>query len=128
MWQVYVCGGRSVGSQNPQVGAGHRKWQVCVGWGGAQVQGTAGRWVGLWPPGGHTCLPCPQSTEGLTAIIVVFSILGALIVIVLLVLLVRKLREKRQTEGTYRPSVEEQVGARAPPPPNLKLPPEERLI
>lgn len=79
--------------------------------------------------GGHACpLPCPQSEEGLTAIIVVFSILGALVLVVGLVLLVRKLREKRQTEGTYRPSSEEQVGARAPPPPDLKLPPEERLI
>ncbi|XP_013360760.1 PREDICTED: protein crumbs homolog 3 [Chinchilla lanigera] len=48
------------------------------------------------------------SPAGLTAIIVVFSILGALLLIVGLVLLVRKLREKRQTEGTYRPSVEEQ--------------------
>uniref|UniRef100_H0VZN0 Crumbs cell polarity complex component 3 n=1 Tax=Cavia porcellus TaxID=10141 RepID=H0VZN0_CAVPO len=66
---------------------------------------------------GHTTVG-GLSTEGLTAIIVVFSILGALIVIVLLVLLVRKLREKRQTEGTYRPSVEEQFShtaeARAP--------------
>ncbi|XP_062035303.1 protein crumbs homolog 3 isoform X3 [Lepus europaeus] len=55
----------------------------------------------------------PSSNGGLsqgaiTAIIVVFSILGVLVVVVLLVLLVRKLREKRQTEGTYRPSSEEQ--------------------
>uniref|UniRef100_G1PSN7 Crumbs cell polarity complex component 3 n=1 Tax=Myotis lucifugus TaxID=59463 RepID=G1PSN7_MYOLU len=68
------------------------------------------------------------SKEATTAIIVVFSLLAALLLAVGLVLLVRKLREKRQTEGTYRPSSEEQVGARAPPPPNLKLPPEERLI
>uniref|UniRef100_G3TBW3 Crumbs cell polarity complex component 3 n=1 Tax=Loxodonta africana TaxID=9785 RepID=G3TBW3_LOXAF len=68
------------------------------------------------------------SQGAITAIIVVFSILGALLLSVGLVLLVRKLREKRQTEGTYRPSSEEQVGARVPPPPNLKLPPEERLI
>ncbi|KAM6168065.1 protein crumbs homolog 3 [Erethizon dorsatum] len=58
------------------------------------------------------------SQEGLTAIIVVFSILGALVLIVGLVFLVRKLREKRQTEGTYRPSIEEQFShaaeARAP--------------
>lgn len=66
--------------------------------------------------------------EAITAIIVVFSLLAALLLAVGLVLLVRKLREKRQTEGTYRPSSEEQVGARVPPPPNLKLPPEERLI
>jgi|UniRef100_A0A8C0XGS2 crumbs-like protein 3 len=68
------------------------------------------------------------SQGAITAIIVVFSILGVLLLAVGLALLVRKLREKRQTEGTYRPSSEEQVGARAPPPPNLKLPPEERLI
>ncbi|KAL6087011.1 hypothetical protein STEG23_009159 [Scotinomys teguina] len=68
------------------------------------------------------------SSEGLVAIIVVFSILGVILLAVGLFLLMRKLREKRQTEGTYRPSSEEQVGARAPPPPNLKLPPEERLI
>lgn len=68
------------------------------------------------------------SKEATTAIIVVFSLLAALLLAVGLVLLVRKLREKRQTEGSYRPSSEEQVGARAPPPPNLKLPPEERLI
>lgn len=68
------------------------------------------------------------SQGAVTAIITVFSILGILLLVVALVLLGRKLREKRQTEGTYRPSSEEQVGARAPPPPNLKLPPEERLI
>lgn len=69
-----------------------------------------------------------MSQEAIVAMAVVFSILGALLIAVVLFLLMRKLREKRQTEGTYRPSSEEQVGARAPPPPNLKLPPEERLI
>ncbi|XP_019064686.1 protein crumbs homolog 3 isoform X1 [Fukomys damarensis] len=58
------------------------------------------------------------SQGGLTAIIVVFSILGALVLAVGLAFLVRKLREKRQTEGTYRPSSEEQFShaaeARAP--------------
>ncbi|XP_069335665.1 protein crumbs homolog 3 isoform X1 [Eulemur rufifrons] len=58
------------------------------------------------------------SQEAITAIIVVFSILGALLLAVGLALLVRKLREKRQTEGTYRPSSEEQFShaaeARAP--------------
>lgn len=73
-------------------------------------------------------LSLPQSQGAITAIIVVFSLLAVLLVAVGVALLVRKLREKRQTEGTYRPSSEEQVGARAPPPPNLKLPPEERLI
>ncbi|ELV10001.1 Crumbs protein like protein 3 [Tupaia chinensis] len=59
-----------------------------------------------------------QSQEAITAIIVVFSILGVLLLAVGLALLVRKLREKRQTEGTYRPSSEEQFShaaeARAP--------------
>jgi crumbs-like protein 3 len=79
---------------------------------------------------GHTCLLSLflQSSGAIVAITVVFSILGVLLIAVGLFLLMRKLREKRQTEGTYRPSSEEQVGARAPPPPNLKLPPEERLI
>ncbi|XP_008049200.2 protein crumbs homolog 3 [Carlito syrichta] len=58
------------------------------------------------------------SPEAITAIIVVFSILAALLLAVGLALLVRKLREKRQTEGTYRPSSEEQFSqaaeARAP--------------
>ncbi|XP_032025322.1 protein crumbs homolog 3 isoform X1 [Hylobates moloch] len=58
------------------------------------------------------------SQQAVTAIIVVFSILAALLLAVGLALLVRKLREKRQTEGTYRPSSEEQFShaaeARAP--------------
>ncbi|XP_065773992.1 protein crumbs homolog 3 isoform X1 [Muntiacus reevesi] len=71
------------------------------------------------PPSG----PSPGSNgalsqEATTAIIVVFSLLAALLLAVGLVLLVRKLREKRQTEGTYRPSSEEQFShaaeARAP--------------
>ncbi|XP_045445123.1 protein crumbs homolog 3 isoform X2 [Pipistrellus kuhlii] len=61
----------------------------------------------------NTTTPYPSyngalSTEATTAIIVVFSLLAALLLAVGLVLLVRKLREKRQTEGTYRPSSEEQ--------------------
>ncbi|XP_010830484.1 PREDICTED: protein crumbs homolog 3-like, partial [Bison bison bison] len=58
------------------------------------------------------------SQEATTAIIVVFSLLAAVLLAVGLALLVRKLREKRQTEGTYRPSSEEQFShaaeARAP--------------
>ncbi|MBZ3885936.1 Protein crumbs-like protein 3 [Sciurus carolinensis] len=72
---------------------------------------------------GTTTPAGPDSSEGLsqaaiTAIIVVFSLLAALVLAVGLALLVRKLREKRQTEGTYRPSSEEQFShaaeARAP--------------
>uniref|UniRef100_A0A452FR51 Crumbs cell polarity complex component 3 n=1 Tax=Capra hircus TaxID=9925 RepID=A0A452FR51_CAPHI len=66
---------------------------------------------GQEPRSGH-------SQEAITAIIVVFSLLAALLLAVGLALLVRKLREKRQTEGTYRPSSEEQFShaaeARAP--------------
>ncbi|XP_037679850.1 protein crumbs homolog 3 isoform X2 [Choloepus didactylus] len=58
------------------------------------------------------------SQEAIIAIIVVFSILAALLLAVGVALVVRKLREKRQTEGTYRPSSEEQLShaaeARAP--------------
>uniref|UniRef100_A0A8C8ZFB3 Protein crumbs homolog 3 n=1 Tax=Prolemur simus TaxID=1328070 RepID=A0A8C8ZFB3_PROSS len=78
-------------------------------WGQARGQTTA-------PPtnGNTTTSPSGSSSNGalsqeaITAIIVVFSILGALLLAVGLALLVRKLREKRQTEGTYRPSSEEQ--------------------
>ncbi|XP_048197834.1 protein crumbs homolog 3 [Perognathus longimembris pacificus] len=71
-------------------------------------------------PGPHGGL----SQEAITAIIVVFSLLGALLLVVALVLLVRKLREKRQTEGTYRPSSEEQFShaAEARAPQNSKEP------
>uniref|UniRef100_A0A8C0L3N2 Crumbs cell polarity complex component 3 n=1 Tax=Canis lupus dingo TaxID=286419 RepID=A0A8C0L3N2_CANLU len=62
--------------------------------------------------------PLLQSQEAITAIIVVFSLLAAVLLAVGLVLLLRKLREKRQTQGTYRPSSEEQFNhaaeARAP--------------
>nr|XP_026253879.1 protein crumbs homolog 3-like [Urocitellus parryii] len=56
-------------------------------------------------------VPSPSeglSQEAITSIIVVFSILAALLLAVGLALLVQKLWEKRQTEGTYRPSSEEQ--------------------
>ena len=99
-------------------GEGIRVPQLILRWG----------WTGDPGSGGSHLSPLPQSQEAITAIIVVFSLLAALLLAVGLALLVRKLREKRQTEGTYRPSSEEQVGARAPPPPNLKLPPGERLI
>ncbi|KAB0353808.1 hypothetical protein FD755_023498 [Muntiacus reevesi] len=77
------------------------------------------------PPSG----PSPGSNgalsqEATTAIIVVFSLLAALLLAVGLVLLVRKLREKRQTEGTYRPSSEEQLHLRT----SLRLPQEGRCL
>lgn len=54
--------------------------------------------------------------------------LGGFLLIGLVVFVGLKVRQKRQTEGTYRPSSEEQVGARVETNTNLKLPPEERLI
>lgn len=62
------------------------------------------------------------------AAIIVPSVVGGLIIIGILVFFFMKVKEKRQTEGTYRPSSEEQVGSRMPPNSALKLPPEERLI
>ncbi|XP_058584263.1 protein crumbs homolog 3 [Neofelis nebulosa] len=91
------------------------------------------RWGRAWgqtldPPGNDNSTITPSdpgsgshgalSQEAITAIIVVFSLLAASLLAVGLVLLVRKLREKRQTQGTYRPSSEEQFShaaeARAP--------------
>ncbi|KAM4678324.1 protein crumbs homolog 3 [Discoglossus pictus] len=71
----------------------------------------------------------PRLSESeLLAAIIVPCVLGGLILIGLLVFIFLKVREKRQTEGTYRPSSEEQVGSRVEPNAALKLPPEERLI
>uniref|UniRef100_A0A8C4WT99 Crumbs cell polarity complex component 3 n=1 Tax=Gopherus evgoodei TaxID=1825980 RepID=A0A8C4WT99_9SAUR len=68
-----------------------------------------------------------QHSERLAAIIVP-SLVGGLLLIGLVIFGVLKVRERRQTEGTYRPSNEEQVGARVVTNANLQLPPEERLI
>uniref|UniRef100_A0A6I8PSI4 Crumbs cell polarity complex component 3 n=1 Tax=Ornithorhynchus anatinus TaxID=9258 RepID=A0A6I8PSI4_ORNAN len=81
-----------------------------------------------WPTVANSPSLSTQSQEAVIAISVVFSLLGLLLLAMGLYFLGQKLREKRQTEGTYRPSSEEQVGARAQPPPDLKRPPEERLI
>ncbi|KAF6727722.1 crumbs-like protein 3 [Oryzias melastigma] len=60
----------------------------------------------------------PTVTLGVLAI--VLGVLGWLFCVV---------KKKRQTEGTYRPSAEEQSGACSVAPPDaLKLPKEERLI
>uniref|UniRef100_A0A8C3SR20 Uncharacterized protein n=1 Tax=Chelydra serpentina TaxID=8475 RepID=A0A8C3SR20_CHESE len=66
-------------------------------------------------------------SERLAAIIVP-SLVGGLLLIGLVIFGALKVRERRQTEGTYRPSNEEQVGARVVTNANLQLPPEERLI
>ncbi|XP_070704242.1 protein crumbs homolog 3a [Pempheris klunzingeri] len=60
----------------------------------------------------------PTVTLGVLAI--VLAVLGWLLCVV---------KKKRQTEGTYRPSAEEQSGVRSVAAPDaLKLPKEERLI
>ncbi|XP_042360580.1 protein crumbs homolog 3a [Plectropomus leopardus] len=60
----------------------------------------------------------PTVTLGVLAI--VLAVLGWLLCVV---------KKRRQTEGTYRPSAEEQSGARGVAAPDaLKLPKEERLI
>uniref|UniRef100_A0A8C6WQM4 Uncharacterized protein n=1 Tax=Neogobius melanostomus TaxID=47308 RepID=A0A8C6WQM4_9GOBI len=60
----------------------------------------------------------PTVTLGVLAI--VLAVLGWLFCVV---------KKKRQTEGTYRPSAEEQSGTRSVVTPDaLKLPKEERLI
>ncbi|KAM8845990.1 protein crumbs homolog 3a isoform 1-T3 [Spinachia spinachia] len=60
----------------------------------------------------------PTVTLGVLA--VVLAVLGWLLCVV---------KKRRQTEGTYRPSAEEQSGARGVAAPDaLKLPKEERLI
>uniref|UniRef100_A0A673VSR1 Crumbs homolog 3a n=1 Tax=Salmo trutta TaxID=8032 RepID=A0A673VSR1_SALTR len=70
---------------------------------------------------GHvwTCRLLPQSITR------VISITSSAV----LVWLFCVVRKKRQTEGTYRPSAEEQTGASSVETPDaLKLPKEERLI
>nr|XP_060619636.1 protein crumbs homolog 3 [Anolis sagrei ordinatus] len=73
-------------------------------------------------------LPYSLSNSELAAAIAVPCVFVGLLLIGLLVFMGLKIREKRQTEGTYRPSNEEQAGTQAGTTPNLKLPPEERLI
>lgn len=59
-----------------------------------------------------------------TVILVVLAIASAVLVWLFCVV-----KKKRQTEGTYRPSAEEQSGASCVAAPHaLKLPKEERLI
>ncbi|XP_054859192.1 protein crumbs homolog 3 isoform X2 [Eublepharis macularius] len=54
--------------------------------------------------------PYRLSSSELAAAIAVPSVFCALLLIGLLIFMGLKIREKRQTEGTYRPSSEEQVG------------------
>ncbi|KAG7260871.1 hypothetical protein CRUP_000750 [Coryphaenoides rupestris] len=66
----------------------------------------------------------------IAAIVAPTVVLGLLAVaLVVLVWLLCVVKKKRQTEGTYRPSAEEQSGVRSVEMPDaLKLPKEERLI
>nr|XP_016846628.1 PREDICTED: protein crumbs homolog 3 isoform X2 [Anolis carolinensis] len=75
-----------------------------------------------------TSVPYSLSKSELAAAIAVPCVFVGLLLIGLLVFMGLKIREKRQTEGTYRPSNEEQAGTRVEANSNLKLPPEERLI
>ncbi|XP_028268879.1 protein crumbs homolog 3a isoform X3 [Parambassis ranga] len=71
------------------------------------------------------------TTTNIAAIVAPTVTLGVLAIIItaLLVWLFCVVKKKRQTEGTYRPSAEEQSGARSVAAPDaLKLPKEERLI
>ncbi len=68
--------------------------------------------------------------SNIAAIVAPTVILGVLaIVLAVLAWLLCVVKKKRQTEGTYRPSAEEQSGASSVATPDaLKLPKEERLI
>ncbi|CAK6963116.1 protein crumbs homolog 3a [Scomber scombrus] len=71
-------------------------------------------------------------TDGpnIAAIVAPTVILGVLVIVLaVLCWLFCVVKKKRQTEGTYRPSAEEQSGVRSVAAPDaLKLPKEERLI
>ncbi|XP_051995687.1 protein crumbs homolog 3-like [Xyrauchen texanus] len=68
--------------------------------------------------------------DNIVAIVVPTVVLGLLAILTaVLVFLFCVVKKKRQTEGTYRPSAEEQTGTSSVETPDaLKLPKEERLI
>lgn len=84
--------------------------------------------------GQNTTMPSdfttPSPGPNIVAIVVPTVVLGLLAILTaVLVFLFCVVRKKRQTEGTYRPSAEEQTGTRSVETPDaLKLPKEERLI
>lgn len=84
--------------------------------------------------GENTTMPSdfttPSPGPNIVAIVVPTVVLGLLAILTaVLVFLFCVVRKKRQTEGTYRPSAEEQTGTRSVETPDaLKLPKEERLI
>ncbi|XP_026218293.1 protein crumbs homolog 3a [Anabas testudineus] len=71
-------------------------------------------------PSGPNIAAIVAPTVTLGVLVIVLAVLGWLFCVV---------KKKRQTEGTYRPSAEEQSGTRSVAAPDaLKLPKEERLI
>ncbi|KAK1785576.1 hypothetical protein P4O66_018931, partial [Electrophorus voltai] len=71
----------------------------------------------------------PSPGPNVVAIVVPIVVVVVLLLVGLLIFLFCVVKKKRQTEGTYQPSAEEQSGARSVEVPNtLKLPKEERLI
>ncbi|KAI7803554.1 hypothetical protein IRJ41_008246 [Triplophysa rosa] len=72
----------------------------------------------------------PSSGTNVVAIVVPIVVVGVLFILVgVLLFLFCVVKKKRQTEGTYRPSTEEQTGAPSVATADaLKLPKEERLI
>eukprot|EP00062_Callorhinchus_milii_P010903 gi/632956266/ref/XP_007893872.1/ PREDICTED: protein crumbs homolog 3 [Callorhinchus milii] len=71
--------------------------------------------------------PAPYKVN-IAAIVAPCVIAGVIVLAIILFVLILKLRDKRQTEGTYSPSNQEQTGSRMEMNSTLKLPPEERLI
>lgn len=84
----------------------------------------------LTTPGSDTNSTDTPQGPNIAAIVaptVILSVLAIVLAVVAWLLCVVK--KKRQTEGTYRPSAEEQSGASSVAAPDaLKLPKEERLI
>ncbi|XP_041064320.1 protein crumbs homolog 3-like isoform X1 [Carcharodon carcharias] len=70
----------------------------------------------------------PPNKVNIAAIVAPCVIGGVIVLAIILTFLILKLREKRQTEGNYSPSNQEQTGSRLEMNNTLKLPPEERLI
>ncbi|KAK2893743.1 protein crumbs homolog 3a [Channa argus] len=86
-------------------------------------------WGNYTTPGSNTT-PDNTSQLNIAAIVAPTVTLGVLVIILaVLGWLFCVVKKKRQTEGTYRPSAEEQSGARSVAAPDaIKLPKEERLI
>ncbi|XP_051572470.1 protein crumbs homolog 3-like [Myxocyprinus asiaticus] len=78
----------------------------------------------------NTTTTTPSQGPNIVAIVVPTVVLGLLAILTaVLVFLFCVVKKKRQTEGTYRPSAEEQTGTSSVETPDaLKLPKEERLI